>query len=485
MKAFLFIFLFSLEFVSLGQTAFLRDSFDEKRGDLHDSLLVKDMVSDLVQLKEVILQTHPAPFYNCSDSLFNVAYHRALNQVRHPKTVLQFAQIINAFTRVLKDSHTALNPRELLRLESKKRRVAPFYLKAIREKFYLTKILNNAIPLGAEVLSLNNQTVQELYFLTETLAPIEGGSISAREELITIMMGLVFNLFNETPAREVEMTYVYSGDTLSRVIPSLKLGRYFGNNSWGTKNDLEFRICDGFAYLGLKSFESRRERWYKRGINSFFKKVERKDIPHVVLDVRGNRGGYVLLLEHILSYLNTKGKTFDLNYLYKRSKLDRFETLSRLKKIDFVKKAMRVYPDGMISKEYDFYKSSIGSMSSILYQKQLRNPLNITYTGKCTLLTNGLSMSASVLLSSWFKQQGRGELIGTPCFGSMQGTHGNAARVVLENSRIPVTISTLKLTSLGQDLIEIKPDKLIQYTVDDLLLKDDPFMNYLKESTQE
>ena len=183
--------------------------------------------------------------------------------------------------------------------------------------------------------------------------------------------------------------------------------------------------------------------------------------------------------------MNTKGKTFDLNYLYKRSKLDRFETLSRLKKIDFVKKAMRVYPDGMISKEYDFYKSSIGSMSSILYQKQLRNPLNITYSGKCTLLTNGLSMSASVLLSSWFKQQGRGELIGTPCFGSMQGTHGNAARVVLENSRIPVTISTLKLTSLGQDLIEIKPDKLIQYTVDDLLLKDDPFMNYLKESTQE
>ena len=205
----------------------------------------------------------------------------------------------------------------------------------------------------------------------------------------------------------------------------------------------------------------------------------------MVLDVRGNRGGYVLLLEHVLSYINTKGQTFDLNYLYKRSELDRFETLSRLKKIDFVKKALRVYPQGMISKEYDFYNSAMGSMSSILYQKQLKNREDITYMGKCTLLTDGLSMSASVLLASWFKDHNRGEIIGTPCFGTMQGTHGNAARIVLENSRIPVTISTLKLSSIDQDLIEITPSNIIQYTVDDLVLMRDPFIEYLEELINE
>ena len=232
--------------------------------------------------------------------------------------------------------------------------------------------------------------------------------------------------------------------------------------------------------MGLKSFESRRERKYKRGINSFFKKVDRKGISKVILDVRGNRGGYVLLLEHVLSYINDKGETFDLNYLYKRSKLDRFETLSRFKKLDFVKKALRVYPKGMISKEYDFYKSPMGSMSSILYQKKLSNPLDITYTGECTLLTNGLSMSASVLLASWFKDHNRGQVIGTPCFGSMQGTHGNAARIVLENSRIPITISTLKLSSIEQALIEITPTKKIQYSIKDLTMGRDPLIEYLK-----
>ena len=135
----------------------------------------------------------------------------------------------------------------------------------------------------------------------------------------------------------------------------------------------------------------------------------------------------------------------------------------------------------MISKEYDFYKSPMGSMSAILYQKQLRNPFDLTYTGKCTLITDGLFMSASVLLASWFKDHNRGQLFGTPCFGSMQGTHGNTARIVLENSGIPITISTLKLSAIEQDLIEILPDQKIQYNVDDLIWGRDPFTEHLKD----
>ncbi len=443
------------------------------------------MFKDLVQLKKTILKTHPDPFFNCSDSVFQHAYDEAVRLVQKPKTVLEFAQIVSRFTRVLGDSHTALNPRELLRLSRRDRKIAPFHLKEIGGKFYLSKILNDDIPLGVEVLTFDKKSVKDLYLLTETLAPSEGTANSARKELIEVMMGLVFNLFNETPTRPINITYASSGDTITKVVSSINLRTYFGRNSWYEKDDLEFRIDDSLAYLGLKSFESRRERKYKRGINSFFRKVKRQGIQHVVMDVRGNRGGYVLLLEHVLSYLNTKGQTFDLNYLYKRSELDRFETLSRLKKIDFVKKALRVYPQGMISKEYDFYNSAMGSMSSILYQKQLKNTEDITYTGKCTLLTNGLSMSASVLLASWFKNHDRGEIIGTPCFGTMQGTHGNAARIVLENSRIPMTISTLKLSSIDHDLTEITPSNIIQYTVDDLVLMRDPFIEYLKELINE
>ena len=55
-------------------------------------------------------------------------------------------------------------------------------------------------------------------------------------------------------------------------------------------------------------------------------------------------------------------------------------------------------------------------------------------------------MSASVLMASWFKESNRGEIIGSPCFGSQSGTNGNPASIFLEHSGLPVSISTLILS---------------------------------------
>tara|TARA_B110000305_G_scaffold98042_1_gene110574 strand:+ start:32554 stop:33966 length:1413 start_codon:yes stop_codon:yes gene_type:complete len=453
-----------------------------KQSDLHALICPKVMLSDLLQLREAIKETHPDPYNHCTDSTFERAYQKAVLLTETPKTVIEFAQIINEFIGVLEDSHTSLNPRDLLMLCKKKRQLAPFYLTRIGGKFHLSKIQHAAIPLGVEVLSINEYAVDELYDLAESLAPSEGLSVQARNEIISLMMGLVFNVFNKTPDEPVEMRFTsLKGDTLSRNVPTLKVDQYISKNRWNKKKDLVTKLNDSTAYLGLSTFESRREQRFKRGIDSFFNKVDKKAIDHVVIDVRDNRGGYVLLLEYVLSYINKDAATFDLNYLYKRSPLDRFETLSRLKKIDFVKRAKRVYPMGMISKEYDFYKSNKGTTSSILYQKQLTNPGNKTYTGECTLFTNGLSMSASALMASWFKEQNRGEIIGTPCFGSSDGTHGNPARVVLKHSRIPISISTLKLSAVPKrESKEILPDIMLRYSIENIVNGIDPFQRFFQ-----
>jgi C-terminal processing protease CtpA/Prc len=161
--------------------------------------------------------------------------------------------------------------------------------------------------------------------------------------------------------------------------------------------------------------------------------------------------------------------------------LDRFETLSRLKKIDFIKKAKRVYPLGMISKEYDFYKSPKGTVKSILYKKELKNRNNMSYNDKCTLIINGLSMSASVLMASWFKETQRGEIIGSPCYGSQAGTHGNPASVFLKYSGLPVSISTLILSpeNINKERTgDLKMDQKIQFSLQDIKSGNDPFKNH-------
>jgi len=132
----------------------------------------------------------------------------------------------------------------------------------------------------------------------------------------------------------------------------------------------------------------------------------------------------------------------------------------------------------MISKEYDFFLSPKGTVRTILYEKNLVNSRNNHYRGDCKLYMNGLSMSASVLLASWFKETNRGETVGTPCFGSLQATHGNPATIVLKNSGLPVSISTLKLTPnhvMKNKYGDIDIDKPVTFKLRDIQYGIDPF----------
>ena len=88
-------------------------------------------------------------------------------------------------------------------------------------------------------------------------------------------------------------------------------------------------------------------------------------------------------------------------------------------------------------------------------------------------------MSAASNFTSWFKQNNRGLVIGTPCMGSMTYTCGNPASFILRNTYLPVSISTVKFTPQQFSTLEleaIQPDVFISTTVKDLQNKVDPFL---------
>ncbi len=335
------------------------------------------MAEDLRELYQDILKTHPNPYIYCSKEELDSAYTAAQNAVLSPKNVLDFSLVLTGFIKNIRDSHTYFNPRDILVLSGNKSRSIPFYLNKIDSRFYISKAYNNCIPIGAEILEVGTMTVDSLYNLTRQFSPNEAYTESARIEITTKMMGLVFNVQNKSCEKEVQFKYVNRlGDTLLTKVGRIRSKKLFKNEDWYSSKELEYDFLNDQAYLRVYSFESRNEKKFKKTIDRFFSIVASKNIDSVIIDVRENRGGFILLLEHLLSYININDQTYDLNYSYKRSDLDRFESLSRLKKIDFIKKAKRVYPRGMISKEYDFYLSPKGTVKTILYEKKLANSSN-------------------------------------------------------------------------------------------------------------
>jgi len=459
------------------------DSYINYKKNQNALMCPEAMVRDLNYLHETILKTHPTPFDYCSKEDFDGAYNLALTSVKSPKTVFEFAQIVASFVKVIRDSHTSFNPRDLLFLSGKKRKLLPFYVMKFNERYYLSRVYTNEIPVGSELLFIGDMSADSLYSLTRTFCPNEAMTEASKKEIIPKMMGNVFNAQNHAADETLRFIYVdNNGDTIRKELAYIKLKQFDKKGKWYPSKEIEFEFIKDVGYLRIFSFETKNEKRFKKEINRFFEKVKENSCTEVVIDVRENRGGYVLLLEHLLSYISVENKSYDLIYTYKRSDLDRFETLSRIKKMDFVKKAKRVYPRGMISKEYDFYKSPKGSVSSILYEKSLINSNKSNYSGKCTLFMNGLSMSASVLLASWFEETNRGELVGSPCFGTLSGTNGNPATIFLKHSGLPVSISTLKLTPNAYQKTEGKDlsvDKWISLSLVDLKEGRDPFKKTL------
>jgi hypothetical protein len=440
------------------------------------------MVNDLVQLHESILDIHPSPFLYITDSTYYQNYKRALYAASSEKTVLEFAEIVADFVHGIKDSHTNFNPRDILLQANRKKPIVPFYLKEIEGKYYIEKVLFEALPLGCEILEINGKKPKELYLLSKRYCFLEGDAFSPQAEIASKMAGVVFNLYNS----ETEVRFKYrslAGDTLSKVCETIPVKKMMRLKNWYDTEELSYFFDkNNVAVLTVKSFEARNLAKYKKQIDLFFLEVELKKCKNIVIDLRDNRGGLILAQEYLISYLNKAKRNQQMNYLYKRSKYDRFSLLPFYQRWQFQKRARIVYPKGIISKEYDFFQSPLGTVKTILYDYLPKNQLNKVYDGECTLVINGFSMSASALFASWFRDNERGKIVGSPCMGPMSGTFGNSATIRLSNSQFPIMISTLKFTPTNYETIQhapIQPDVLIQKKVSDIIQKSDPIFNYL------
>lgn len=482
-----FIFIFSLWTCSLSQNC--QSTFKPKKELAAQTFLCPDaMQADLAQLHKHILETHPNPTYYGNIDDLSVAYQAARLKIQDPITVFDFIIVINTYLYALKDSHTGINPKQFLYNVNGNRKVLPFFVENVDDKFYISSAYHSAFIMGAELLQIDTFKVEQLYQYALDLSLTEGNATSAKKEVACDYIGIVYNLlsmsFKKPKSAKVKMVSP-SGDTLLASTDFSASWRYF---LAGLFSEQEEEVHYSFdennnGILVVESFQPLSLSVFKRKIDKFFEEVQAKNCTSVYIDLRNNLGGLLRAEEYLFSYINTKQIAIKTNYLYKRSEYDRFSQLSPMQQMQFENRAKNVYPNGLISKEYDFYKLPKGATHTILYDYIPENHHNFIYKGACHLVLNGNSMSASVLFAAWFKHIDRGSILGSACMGGMGGTFGNPAIITLSHSKVDVMVATLKFTPLHireRSLTAIAPDITIKATREDLMEQRDPFLEYLK-----
>jgi hypothetical protein len=442
-------------------------------------LCPEEMLDDLHKLRDALDKIQPDLYHYITKEQLDSAYRVATRKVSNDLTAYEFSKTIALFLSSIKDSHTNFNPQNLLFLGPKDKGTLPFFLIRVGDKFYVESIYNDDRLKGKEIIQFNDFKVEEIFNESKAFSLIEGSAYSAQEEIATKGMALTFSLLSSFKASDfVTIKYVFGNDTLTtKVKATNKMNLYLFKDPLFEKSVSFFFDQENRGILKILTFQPKTIGFYKKEVSRFFNEAIERNCNEIIIDLRDNQGGYVQAQEYLISFLNSSKKPYTVQHIYKRSNFDPFFKMSFLKKARFKIKAKREYPLGIHSEEYDFMRSELGSIRKITYNNIPQNECNQTYKGQCTLLMNGLSMSASVLFAGWFRNAERGEIIGKPCLGPMSGTFGTSVTLNLPGTGLPVIISTVKFNpqhSKEKQLEPIIPDQLIDYTIEDVLLNRDP-----------
>ena len=479
----LFIQLLFLLLITPSQAQFCTSFFLKSNVDvINDKICPELLLSDLQFIKRKLDEVHPSLYAYCSKASFDSSYNASILMVNEPLSIYDFSLLVSDWVRLLKDSHTFLIPKYLASYKYKRRYFLPFRLVEIDNKILVEKSWKNRIPKGSELISFDQVNIKKTQESSFRLSPTDGDVASAREEFSIAQLNSLLNLMSRSPKKNIKYT-LPGQDTVSVVLKAPLFNRSSNLLEITPKEkNLFLSIKGSNAHLVISSFSPKSYKKFKNKLTQIFKEIKDKQVESLVIDLRNNTGGFVGLEEYLRLLIANDQSSTKSNYVYKRSAHDRFSTLSFQQRLQFKKMGRHRNSSEAIRRELAFYQSPFGTSDTILITTQLKNKYIQPYTGKCTLLTNGLTMSASANFTGWFRSANRGLIIGTPCMGTSTGTFANSAQITLPNTLLSMSFSTLKITPASLNALSLDPiipDVLIYPTQTQLLNNIDPCLEYL------
>jgi C-terminal processing protease CtpA/Prc len=462
-----------------------------------DSLFPAELLrEDLDMLRTTIIKTHVDPFVFCSEESFNSAFEVASEQVSGGMTAKAFTPVVSSVLQVMRDSHTCLNypyfEDQLLDFGGRK---LMFHAVSTGEGFYVEEDILQELEPGSKLVSINDVGIEQLHNRMLVYSSIEGNSIVGynriADALIGPLGGMEVEVFKNNkikvipPGSDSVITINYPGLKKKEIKIFYKLWLdYHGMKARERIYDLNFLEDPDVAVLKVGSFSEESGRSYSSFLKKSFEEIQGRGVDQLVIDIRNNTGGQSIRMEELLAYICEVRPSVPHNIIARQSPLAR----ERVEKIyrGFNKFAI----DHFFGKNEEvlafrtMMQLKDGEQDTLYFKNPQKVDENLQYSGRCYLLMNGMSASASVNFAGAFRKLNRGMIIGESCLGPMSGTFGNPSVYKLKNTGIEVMISTIRFNSDGTFEYEtepIQPDYEVPVSPDDLSKKIDSQVEYVRE----
>lgn len=346
---------------------------------------------------EILLQHlekyHPDKYLYTDSIAFDAIQQQIKKELNQPMLEIDFYKKILPLIVAIRNNHTSLysskNYLDLFKKHAKRFPLGLYYRKDTLFLFRDASIENN-IGLGKVITKINGQNALQLVKKMAQLRPTDGYNTTSAMLQVSRSFNHHYALLYGTP-NHFDVTYIdedgkektiqLQSITLPKTMQTLKERYPIYRLPKQVEPHLKIISTNSTAILTIPTFQPKNELKFMLSLRKMFKKIKKENIKNLVIDVRGNGGGYPESVYCLLSYLvEEKIKTTQLAYALVENLVDP----NHFKKDGFYKHFNRK----KLKKQGDYYHTNDAKRAIIRPKKQ-------PFKGNLYILLDEKSASAS------------------------------------------------------------------------------------------
>jgi hypothetical protein len=434
------------------------------RGQEPDLIPPQKLLRDFERAVEII-EAHPSPYRLISEEQMQNKIDSARKQLDHPMDEIAFYKLISSVYASIRDGHSSVQfEQSWIKSYQKEHGVFPYsvFLSKDNELFLIQNYgPDSTIAPGARILALNDVPTEAFIqsvnpFISYELEGFRNAIISERFD---IYLMLAFGKINN-----IRLTY--SSDSMRshtiEFIPYNVRKKLIDDEEERINNLIEkgepyeySLIADKVGRLNIHSFGLNAGD-FESFLDHVFRRIQKDDVHSLILDVRGNTGGYMFAVSDLVHRLTDK--PFKITALSEmkvsKSFLEYFQTY--VPAINFRRGLITQHSYSIA----DLFKHKPGEyiVEKGTYQEMARNIYH-RFSGDLYLLIDGQSFSASASFAAVFRCYQLGLIVGSET-GGTRVFHANNMFIQLPSTQLVCSMATTRVYTpcYNAETEGIKPD---------------------------
>ncbi|AFM04260.1 periplasmic protease [Bernardetia litoralis DSM 6794] len=476
---------------------------------IDDSFSQKKMHKDLKLFRDIREKANSGLYKYRSKNEIDSIYNWAENEIKNSSTYRDFYNIIWKLTDFEGSLHNGLNlPKKVnASVKAEKTGYFPFPVKLIEGKLRMN-MDSTQIPLGAEILSINNTPIEKVLPNLHKYYTTDGFNKTGKAIGINGSFSYYYRL-HYGKQEQFLVAYKTSNEILTQTIQSVSYKKRrenfikkrhslsYDKNSYSDIEKNEFyyfeMLENDIAKLTLNTFaiggnaQDPIHIRYTEFLDSVFTLLKEKKVNNLIVDIRDNGGGTDPNDLVTYSYLSSRNFMENTEAWISFRKIPYWKHIKGeiafykkpILKMLYNKELKKIFP---LEKEGKYYEDSTSD------DHQVRMPKQNAFTGKVYLMISPRVASAGSLFAAMSASEENTIVVGEETQGGYYGHNGHIPlNYTLSKSKLKMFFS---IVNLEQDVPKkdnqpigsgIMPDYEITQSYQDFIKNEDTQLNYVLE----